>query len=77
MENEKKKILIVEDEKKIAQVLAYNMKKEGYDCEIAYDGESGSARTSDEPPARSCGSKRRTRESSPSGSLSSTGHTIL
>ena len=41
MENEKKKILIVEDEKKIAQVLAYNMKKEGYDCEIAYDGESG------------------------------------
>lgn len=43
MENEKKKILIVEDEKKIAQVLAYNMKKEGYDCEIAYDGESGLA----------------------------------
>lgn len=43
MENEKKKILIVEDEKKIAQVLAYNMKKEGYDCEIAYDGETGLA----------------------------------
>ena len=40
MENQKKKILIVEDEKKIAQVLAYNMKKEGYDCEIAYDGET-------------------------------------
>lgn len=43
MENEKKKILIVEDEKKIAQVLAYNMKKEGYDCQIAYDGETGLA----------------------------------
>lgn len=43
METEKKKILIVEDEKKIAQVLAYNMKKEGYDCEIAYDGETGLA----------------------------------
>lgn len=43
MENQKKKILIVEDEKKIAQVLAYNMKKEGYDCEIAYDGETGLA----------------------------------
>lgn len=37
----KKKILIVEDEKNIANVLAYNIKKEGYDCEIAYDGEAG------------------------------------
>lgn len=43
MDTEKKKILIVEDEKKIAQVLAYNIKKEGYDCEIAYDGETGLA----------------------------------
>lgn len=40
MEN-KKKILIVEDEKNIAQVLAYNIKKEGFDCDIAYDGEAG------------------------------------
>lgn len=37
----KKKILIVEDEKNIAMVLAYNIKKEGYDCDIAYDGEAG------------------------------------
>ncbi len=37
----KKKILIVEDEKNIAQVLAYNIKKEGYECTIAYDGEEG------------------------------------
>lgn len=37
----KKKILIVEDEKNIAQVLAYNIKKEGFDCDIAYDGEAG------------------------------------
>lgn len=37
----KKKILIVEDEKNIAQVLAYNIKRNGYDCEIAYDGEAG------------------------------------
>ena len=37
----KKKILVVEDEKNIAQVLAYNIKKEGYDCDIAYDGENG------------------------------------
>lgn len=40
MEN-KKKILIVEDEKNIALVLSYNIKKEGYDCDIAYDGETG------------------------------------
>lgn len=40
MEN-KKKILIVEDEKNIAQVLAYNIKKEGYDVSVAYDGEAG------------------------------------
>jgi len=41
MENAKKKILVVEDEKKIAQMLAYNIKKEGYDCTTAYDGETG------------------------------------
>ena len=40
MEN-KKKILVVEDEKNIAVVLAYNIKKEGYNCDVAYDGESG------------------------------------
>ena len=39
--NGKKKILVVEDEKNIAQVLAYNIKKEGYDCTCAYDGETG------------------------------------
>ncbi|MBP3368531.1 MAG: response regulator transcription factor [Clostridia bacterium] len=40
MEN-KKNILIVEDEKNIAKVLQYNIKKEGYDCDVAYDGEEG------------------------------------
>ncbi|MBQ7599301.1 MAG: response regulator transcription factor [Clostridia bacterium] len=38
---DRKKILVVEDEKNIAAVLAYNIRKEGYDCEIAYDGETG------------------------------------
>lgn len=37
----KKNILIVEDEKNIAKVLQYNIKKEGYDCDVAYDGEEG------------------------------------
>lgn len=39
--DEKKKILVVEDEKNIASVLAYNLKKEAYDCDIAYDGVKG------------------------------------
>lgn len=40
MENndKKKKILVVEDERNIAQVLAYNIRKDGYDCDIASDG---------------------------------------
>lgn len=37
----KKNILIVEDEKNIAKVLQYNIKKEGYDCDVAHDGEEG------------------------------------
>ena len=37
----KKKILIVEDEKNIAQVLAFNLMQAGYDYEIAMDGEEG------------------------------------
>ncbi len=37
----KKKILVVEDERNIAEVLKYNIKREGYDCDAAYDGEEG------------------------------------
>lgn len=37
----KKKILIVEDEKHIAQVLAFNIMQEGYDYDIAFNGEEG------------------------------------
>lgn len=38
---EEKKILVVEDEKNIAQVLAYNLRKEGYAVDTAGDGEEG------------------------------------
>lgn len=38
---EKKKILIVEDEKDISEILAYNIKRQGYDVDTAYDGETG------------------------------------
>ncbi|MBQ2767846.1 MAG: response regulator transcription factor [Clostridia bacterium] len=39
--NEKKKILIVEDEKNIAELLAVNLMLAGYAYEVAYDGEEG------------------------------------
>ncbi len=38
---EKKKILIVEDEKNISQILAFNIMKAGYAYDVAYDGEKG------------------------------------
>ncbi len=38
---DKKKILVVEDERNIAEVLKYNIKHEGYDCDTAADGEEG------------------------------------
>ncbi len=41
MEEKKKRILIVEDEKNIAYTLAYNIMQAGYTCDIASDGEEG------------------------------------
>lgn len=35
------KILIVDDEKNIVDILSYNLKKEGYEIEAAYDGRAG------------------------------------
>ena len=40
MEETKKTILIVDDEKPIVDILIYNLKKEGYDTIEAYDGET-------------------------------------
>jgi len=37
------KILIVEDEKKLADVMSLYLKKEGYEVTVAYDGSSGEA----------------------------------
>jgi two-component system, OmpR family, response regulator VicR len=36
-----KKILIIEDEKSISDIIKFNLSKEGYDTETAYDGEEG------------------------------------
>ena len=43
MEQRKKRILIVEDEKNIADILDYNVQKQGYDTAVTYDGEKGLA----------------------------------
>ena len=39
--DEKKTVLIVEDEKSIVDILRFNLEKEGYKCVAAYDGEAG------------------------------------
>ncbi len=36
-----KKILIIEDEKSISDIIKFNLDKEGFDTETSYDGESG------------------------------------
>ena len=36
-----KRILIIEDEQKISQVLSVNLMMAGYECDAAYDGEEG------------------------------------
>ncbi len=45
-----KKILVVEDEKAIADILEFNLKKEGYEVVCAYDGEAGLAKALEENP---------------------------
>ncbi len=40
-ENVKKRVLVVEDEKNIAMLLAYNLMQAGYAYDVAYDGEEG------------------------------------
>ena len=37
----KKRVLIVEDEKNIVDILSFNLNREGYDTLEAYDGEAG------------------------------------
>ena len=37
------RLLIVEDERAIAEVMMLNLKRVGYECEYAQDGEMGAA----------------------------------
>lgn len=41
MSEKTKKILIVEDEKDISEIIAYNLTKQGYEVDAAYDGGTG------------------------------------
>lgn len=45
-----KKVLIVDDEKNIVDIIAFNLKKEGYDVLTAFDGEEGVKKTMEENP---------------------------
>lgn len=45
-----KRILVVEDEKAIADILEFNLKKEGYAVICAYDGEDGLSKALNENP---------------------------
>ena len=49
-EREKKKILIVDDEKPIVDLLVYNLQKEGYDTIEAYDGVEAVTKALEEKP---------------------------
>lgn len=45
-----KKILVVEDEKAIADILEFNLRKEGYTVVCAYDGEDGLSHALEDKP---------------------------
>ncbi|MCG8482328.1 MAG: response regulator YycF [Clostridia bacterium] len=47
---EQKRILIVEDEKSISDIIKYNLVKEGYSVETAYDGEEALVKVFDIDP---------------------------
>lgn len=45
-----KKVLVVDDEKNIVEIIAFNLKKEGYEVLKAFDGEAGLAYALEEQP---------------------------
>jgi two-component system phosphate regulon response regulator PhoB len=49
-ENNMKKVLIIEDEKDLAELLAFNLEKEGYAATCVYDGKQGLERAGTELP---------------------------
>lgn len=45
-----KKVLVVDDEKPISDIIKFNLEKEGYDVVVAYDGEEAIQKVEDEAP---------------------------
>lgn len=45
-----KKILVVDDEKPISDIIKFNLKKEGYDVAVAFDGEEALEKVESEKP---------------------------
>ncbi|KRN04858.1 DNA-binding response regulator [Holzapfeliella floricola DSM 23037 = JCM 16512] len=50
MKDMSKKILVVDDEKPISDIIKFNLKKENYDVVVAYDGEEAVAQVEAEKP---------------------------
>lgn len=48
--NEKKRILVIDDEPDFAAIVQSNLKKEGFEVEVAYDGVEGLEKVKQNPP---------------------------
>jgi len=48
--SEKKRILVVDDEPDFAGIVQQNLEKEGFEVEVAYDGEEGIEKVQSNPP---------------------------
>ena len=48
--SEKKRILVVDDEPDFAGIVQQNLEKEGFDVEVAYDGDEGLEKVKANPP---------------------------
>jgi two-component system alkaline phosphatase synthesis response regulator PhoP len=48
--SEKKRILVVDDEPDFAGIVQQNLEKEGFEVEVAYDGEEGLEKVKANPP---------------------------
>lgn len=48
--SEKKRILVVDDEPDFAGIVQQNLEKEGFDVEVAYDGDEGLEKVQANPP---------------------------
>ncbi len=48
--NEKKRILVIDDEPDFASIVQANLKSEGFDVDVAYDGVEGMEKVKANPP---------------------------